>query len=176
MGMATSALALAREAALRTLANCAAARTFLGAATPEQALLRIHWDHLPRPTTAKVHTKTELAALRPFAVLYFLEPGYKQTALAQGGYFAESGRLRIHLCRTAAADAQNRPTPAELASFEEQVGLIADGLHELNGTADYLAFADLATDGPFQSEPEDEPAEGVSLSSFVDLDLGEGGA
>jgi len=54
--------------------------------------------------------------------------------------------------------------------------LIADGLHELNGTADYLAFADLATDGPFQSEPEDEPAEGVSLSSFVDLDLGEGGA
>lgn len=129
--------------ALRTmLSNCAAFRTWVGAANPTEALESIFLVGLPGPENGEAYTPSELEELRPCAVIDFFDPGgrglraFTLNSLAQSD-FEESGMLAL--------DLMDDINPGDAASFEDakirfmnNAGAVLAELMDLSGTGGNL--------------------------------------
>lgn len=140
-----------------TLSNCAAFQTFVGAADAAEALLRIHYAALPAPADGQQYTAAELAALRPFALIWTSErEGFERRRIAVGtdGFeFGESGRLQLELVRTVPTLGADEPALVE-REFLNAIGQIIDNLCTLAGQGGYLAIERLSLDEAWRTHPD----------------------
>jgi|GEM_PF-1789324 len=172
-------ISLAQHYLRQMLANCAAVRTWLGVDDEEGALARIHHEGLPKPADNAVeHTRAELIAYRPYAVVFTAESGGLTLNHDAGGAafeFAESGRLTVRLYQNCPDEYGDEPSSDANLQFKNSVGLIMDGLAALSGTAGYLAFDRLGlADGPYWGHPDLVPGQGVWQGAELSIEWGEG--
>lgn len=120
----------------------------------------IHHHHLPAPASGIVHTKAELVALRPFALIWTNDRDgirfVKETA-GQNAYSAADGEIVVRIER-------NTPTgmtPAEAArDFENLLGRIIKGtaeqpgLMDLSGDPRYMPIVELTLAEHARTAPE----------------------
>lgn len=101
--------------------------TMLAACTAWSSLNgTIYHNHLPDPSNKVSHTAAEIIALRPFALIWTTDDGYRVRRVTSGGGVCHegSGQLVIRIERNATAG----ETPAELdRSWENIIGLIISG-------------------------------------------------
>lgn len=179
---ASGPISSAEDRAAETLADVQAWRDMIGEATTEaQALARIYFDTITPPADKDRYSRSELEALRPFAMIW-TDPdfgGYRLGASGGGGTswsFDHGGRLAIEIERDVDSDDLDEDTekvsdPADvLRKFKNELGLIiasgdADnpGLVELAGQAGYLAARQIELDGLGFNEEEEQKAEGIVL-------------
>jgi hypothetical protein len=128
------------------LADCAAFRSWVGAADQAAALARIHLCELPPPAAAGPgYTDDELVALRPCAVIdlwtsprgFGDEPQSWRRLGSPAGPFAEAGKLALNLIDNVAAGDADSLVDAKFA-FLNDVGATISDLLDLAGTDGYL--------------------------------------
>ena len=139
-------LALAKDNAKATLADCATFRTWVGASGDDaqaQALNRIYKDELPKPADGNTYTLEELQARRPFAIAY-TGPGFRLEK-DSGDSTWSTGTIAILLEQ----DIPERITndPAAIADeFETVIGKIIYEFMALavGGTGGYLSATSIS--------------------------------
>jgi hypothetical protein len=169
MTAAAGTISLAEEALRVALADCAAFRTWVGAADRAEALESIYVDGLPAPAgDADVHTRAELEALRPYAILFTAEgDGVRRRLEAGGGTFCfdAGGRLIVRLVQDCPQSLDDQPTSWANQQWRQTVGLIRADLRQTAAQpnqAEYLAITRLAVaSGPYWSPREVAVLEGV---------------
>lgn len=159
-------LSLAEQYLKVMLANVTAFRTWTETESEEEALAKIHLEGLPKPAADKdCHTRAELEAYRPYAVVFTGEDnGLTKWHDATGALFefVESGRLMLRLEQDCPDGVGDQPSSDANLQFKNTVGLIIDGLCALAGTAGYLAFERITVaDGPYWSHPDAVPGQGL---------------
>ena len=159
-------LSLAESYLKTMLANVPAFQTWAGAADVAAALLKIHLEGLPKPADgADSHTRAELEAYRPYAVIWMAEDnGLTLEHDATGALFGftDSGRLMLRLEQDCPDGVGDQPSSDANLQFKNSIGLIVDGLCALAGTAGYLAFERISVfDGPYWAHPDAVPGHGI---------------
>jgi len=160
-----------RQETLRvSLADVQAFRDFCGVATQAAALARIHHEGLRPPADEDVgYTLTELQAYRPYAAIFTPDGGFARVAVAMSDHYVfqtASGQLRLLLVKDAFESSGGLPTPDAFLQFQNELGLIVEGLESLAGSGGYLAYERaILLDGPFSSNQNDVPTEGVWLAA-----------
>lgn len=172
---AEGSITLAEQDLANTLADCHAFQAWAGVASQAAALERIYFDGLPAPDNGReTYTADELAALRPYAVIWTdEEEGFrrKQVAAGAGFYFEDSGRLHLELVQEIAA-ADQADLSASDRKFKNALGLILDELAELAGQGGYLTATSFATKGPLRPHPDSEDGEGPWQWAKLVIDWG----
>ena len=152
-----------------SLADCAAFRTFAGAADQAAALARIHYFELTPPADVEAYTKAEITALRPYAIVATQDRnGFSAELDGASDHFefADSGRLWLYVARTVAGD------QPEL-EFCNHLGAIVAGLCKLAGQAGYLALTEISLEaGPFRGHHDLDPTEGIEQIAVFSIDYG----
>ena len=152
-----------------SLADCAAFRSFAGAAGQAEALARIHYFELTPPANGEVYTKNEITALRPYAIVATQDRnGFaaELDAVSNHFEFADSGRLWLYVARTVAGDQPD-------LDFCNHLGAIVEGLCGLAGQAAYLAFSEISLEaGPFRGHHDLDPTEGEEQIAVFSVDYG----
>lgn len=177
-----SLIANAKERFRDSIANTTAFRTWDGASySVDQAKARIYFDALRPPADNVTHTLAELAALRPFAVVYMpAEQGVslRHVANGPGHRFTPHGTLMARFERAVPTNVANDPGAAD-RQIENMLGPLlmscdanAPGLAELAGQAGYLAITALDCAGPFRSTKDERPGIGDCQWFFVQADWG----
>lgn len=175
---ASSILAEPAETLRTMLADCAALRTWFGAADAAEAKLRIHVGGVPEPVADEGFTQAQLESARPLALIH-IEPrgggaAFKAYAGGSRNFFRASGVLSLIF--EADIDSANVGNPQDAyLEFINAVGAVIDDLQTLAGSSTYLDIRaiDIA-EGPWRV-PEDENAGGGDYF-FVALSVAWGGA
>lgn len=158
-------LSLAQEYLRATLAASAAWQSECNADDADAAKERIYHHGLPAPASGEAHTKQELMAYRPYAIVFTAEArGFTRTFEAGGDEFEfdQHGRLTLRLYRNSPDDSADEPTAAANLTWHNLVGEIIDQMCELAGGAGYLAFQTIGVlEGPYWSHPKVTETEGI---------------
>jgi len=159
-----------------TLADCAAFRTFAGAANQAQALARIHRIGLSKPADGASYTKSELTAYHPLAIVYLSPTRGLARSRTADQVWADGGLAYVRLRRMAASVVKNQATTEELRTFDNEIGDIIEDLCELCGQASatpYFDFHRIGLEyGPVDGESEDLPGMGIWLEAELFLEFG----
>ena len=146
-------VSIAQELLRTSLADCAAFRTWCGAADAAAALLRIHHEAVTPPATDAEYTAAELAALRPHAIVWTVKHRWRQNAAGTHFETERGGQLQARLVQT--VDPAIATDEGEIGRrFMNAVGTIVDQLFDLAGTAGYLAIIDVEMDSPLRTHPD----------------------
>lgn len=164
MTAASGTWSLCEENLRIALADCATFRTMVGAVDRATALDDIYHEALPPPAVkGSEHTRGELEALRPYAIVFSSpENGFRRKMITHDTS-RETGTLEVII--QADVDPADANDPAEVArKFKNNVGNIIDELFALSaqaGTTDsYLVVDDIAVSGPFRIDPDKEETMG----------------
>ncbi len=166
----SGSISLAQENLRQTLSNVSAWQALCGA--PDDpldqaaALAKIYHEGLPKPADDKpVHSREELIALRPYAVVFLPEgSGFRriQDAISDSFEFQSMGAMRLRLYRNCPESFDSEPSGEANLDWKNVIGNIIDGLCALAGQADYLAFDQIGiVAGPYWGHPQDVPTLGV---------------
>jgi hypothetical protein len=167
------------QAALRLmLADCAAARTWLGAADQAAALARIHYDGLPAPANGAEYTLEELTTYRPYAVIYTPDRRglvYHLDAISTHSEFRRNGAVCLRLYNSPDETDNDEPTSEANLKWKNTLGAILDGLADLAGTVgasgSYLAFDVMKLEeGPSWGHPKRAKTDGVYQWAEISFD------
>lgn len=175
---AAGSITLAEEDLRNTLAAAVAFREFVAVEDEEAALARIYVDALPPPTNNRdVYSADELAALRPYALVWTdPDDGFTRQQSA-GGYafhFRDTGRLHVEfVADVAEADLEDAATAQR--KFKNALGEILDNLAELAGQPGYLTATGFKLMGPVEIHPDTETGEGPGHWGKLIIDWGLGG-
>lgn len=171
---AEGGITLAEENLRRTLAACAAFRTWCGVDTAEEALARVYVDDLPADERGlAARSREQLTALRPFALIDTgKQSGYTRGRVGTGTY-VEAGTLAIVL---------EENVPEELAGdtanlarrFKNVLGNVIDELLALAYGAGYLAIDMLTLHGPVRCTTDDVAGEGDHQFAALEVRHGVG--
>lgn len=136
-------IALAQAALKTMLADCETFQELAEADDATAAAESIHLRGLPKPADGKRHTKAELQAYRPYAIIFtHREDGLQARAdatSADGFDFAISGQLGIRLERDAGGTNGDDPASQDNEEWENILGKIWSELCDLAGRGGYLA-------------------------------------
>jgi hypothetical protein len=170
-------ITLAEQDLANTLADCHAFQEWLGVATREEALARIYFDGLPKPSNGREsYTAKELKTLRPYACIWTDDDaGFRRTLASAGtAYgFRDNGRLHLEFVQEVAAANVDDLDEAD-RQFKISLGLIVDDLSELAGQPGYLIVAGLQLKGPLRPHPDAEEGEGPWQWAKLIIDWGLG--
>jgi len=165
MTVAAGTASLAQESLRVTLADATAFRALLSPAmTQAQALARIYLEGLPPPGSGHVHTKTELEALRPYAIIWTDPSNGLRMELDAIDSFASHGRLMVRIEQNAPSGLGSEPTSDANLQFRNSIGQIMDDVAALVAPrqAGYLAVTAIdLEEGIYWNHPKVEPAFGV---------------
>lgn len=159
------------------LADSATFRTLVGAADQAAALTHIYRERLPDPAHGDTHTREELEALRPYAVVE-LVPGQsvlEHEATSGGSFdFGGRGQVRVTIERDVPAAYIDADDQVDLDAAEADWEAVIDGiltdLTALCGGADYLAARQITVAaGPYNWHPQYEPKEGRFQGVVLEL-------
>lgn len=131
----------------------------------------VHMGQLPPPASGTEHPLDELVALRPFALLWTTDTGYKTTRDTTGAVGRAEGELIIRLERNTPAG----ETPAEAErSWENLLGRIIQsgdnanpGLVELASDVRYLPIDSVAMIEHSRTDPAHLKAIGDAQRAFL---------
>jgi len=179
----------------KTLADCTEFRNLVGASTHAEAFARIWHESLPNPAdaTRDVHSKDELIAYRPFAMIYVMDSDgetFARQSMTPGAW-SDAGTLRImieintpdelkespalldQLMKQLLSRIVRRPSDETSGSF---YGL-ADLSHRTNETDgySYLAADHITFRGYYRASYEDIPAQGDHMFAWLEVRYGQGG-
>lgn len=179
----------------KTLADCTEFRNLVGATTHAEAFARIYHEALPAPEdpSRDTHTKEELQAYRPFAMLYVMDADgatLNRQAMTPGGW-SDSGVLRIMLEINTPVELED--SPALLDQLMKQLlsriirrpsdetsgqffGLsnLSHSTNETDGYS-YLAADQITFRGYYRAAYEDIPSQGDHLYGWIEVRYGQGG-
>jgi hypothetical protein len=172
-------ISLAQELLRVTLSNCPNWQALCGApdgpVDQPTALGRIYHEGLPKPSGGgPVHTRDELIALRPYAVVFLPDArGFSRAQDAAGGTFEflASGSMRLRLYRNCPESYNSEPSGDANLDWKNVIGQILDDLCGLAGQEGYLCFdAIRVVAGPYWGAPQDVPTLGVWQGVDLELD------
>lgn len=144
-----------QEIARITLAACAAFQELVGVddeLDPDTAALDyIYHDALPSPESGRAeHTRAELTALRPCAIVYTEDnQGWVATKDAMGNQncWNVSGSVHLVIYRNVPEADEFNPSKVD-TDFRTIIGNIASQIIALSETAPYLAANQISMSGP----------------------------
>lgn len=177
---------VARQNLKTTLSKCTYFQQWHGNSWSEaQAAARIYLGGLPRPASGDEHTKAELQALRPYALIYTeTESGLTFTPRSAGAgqelHFIPSGVLVIELERDVdEADPGDNEAVEEAIVSEADLMLWAPGTGDVSlttqaGLAGRLAMLSLSGHGPFRTPTEYRARYGDAVTYFITIEWGTG--
>lgn len=145
----------AQEVARQTLAACEAFQTLLGVEDEldpvAAALEHIYHDAFPSPESGRAeHTRAELTALRPCAIVYTEDnQGWVATKDAMGNQncWNVSGSVHLVIYRNVPEADEFNPSKVD-TDFRTIIGNIASQIIALSETAPYLAANQIVVSGP----------------------------
>jgi hypothetical protein len=172
---AAGSISLAVDYLRTTLADSAAFRTWAGAANQAAALARIYYESLPPPANGNEHTLAELAAYRPYALVWVSpEDGFRKRHISQAASFgyAQSGTMLFRMLQT--VDPAIANDPAEISRrFINTIGTIFDEFEDLCGLAGYLAIESMEIDfGPYRGDPDEKTTQGDYIGIDINVSWG----
>jgi hypothetical protein len=175
---ATGSISTLKELLRITVADSAAFRTWVGAATQAEALEHIHLNAIPQPyryEDGKPWTVGDLQDLRPLAIVRMENHRAVHTSSGETGYnYGRSTNLRLTLIDNVDEDA-SWDDPEVTRGFENTVGTIVDELLVLGGQSGYLPFTELQIpEDSARNPPEDHQAEGEIIGMDIVFVLGRG--
>ena len=165
LATATSAVALNAVSLGNMLAATHAWQNLTGTA--------IHYNHLPPPANGVSHTLTELIALRPFALIWTADQGYRieRDTPAGSDSYGVSGNLMLEIQRNT-PNGENRAEADR--SFENLWGRIIatgnvsqPGLMELAGSGSHLPIAAIQHLASESTDPQKMDAIGEAQRVFL---------
>ncbi len=130
------------------------------------ALASIYHEGLPKPADGSTHTKAELEALRPYAIIW-TDPdgGYatqSDSAPSSAGGFVSAGSLLVEIERNSTDGAEDEPTSAANLDWRNAVGKIIDDLCDLSGTESYMILESITLDhGPYWNDRASAETHGI---------------
>lgn len=158
-------ISLSQENLRQSLADVDAWRTLCAATTHDDAAAKIHMHGLPKPTNGVAHTREELIAFRPYAVIWTKEmQGFRRqlSAVGDGYEYASDGQLVLRLERNCGDEVSDEPSGDANLDWSNVVGQIVDGLCALAGKPGYMAFDSIGIlNGPYWSHPQSKPTHGL---------------
>lgn len=167
-------ISLAKQHLKLALADCSAFRTWCGAADQAAALGHIYLEGLPKPpANQKAFTAEQLAAYRPYAIVYTdAKNGFNLAFDAFGAHaeYAAGGKLLFTLEQNCPDRQGDDPTADANLDFSNFCGSLIDELAALSGQAGYLCFDRLSFRGPFWTHPLLLPTEGLYQWCEITLD------
>ena len=144
----------AQDIAKTTLAACASFQELVGVDSAVDAAAFIYHDAWPPPISGRAeHTRAELAALRPSAIIYTGESqGFTVTRDAAGNdsCWNTSGAIHVMLFRNVPAVDKDNPSKVD-TDFRTTVGDILEDMLGLSETAGYLAANQFTISGPHRT-------------------------
>jgi hypothetical protein len=183
---AVGTIAVVKDRVRDTLAALTAFRAWQGAAySVEQAKARIYFDDTPLPPDGQEsYTAGQLAALRPFAVVFLATPGgARWSADATPNRCVPSGRIQIYLEEAIPSDLVPAGTAAEdtgevIRRFENFVGRLIQNESDpsaltfatTRAMAGYFAWKSISWDGPYRPHPQEVAAQGDHQYGLLTID------
>jgi hypothetical protein len=179
--------AIVKNAVREMLANTTAFRTWDGAnLTVSQARDRIYFDDLPVPPNGQdAFSAEQMAAMRPFAVVFFpVVGGVRWSCDASPRHLRPHGKVLIYLEAGIPDDLVPDGDDVEdsgeiIRRFDNWIGRMVSStdsgdvtLKSLRGTAEMLDFTDLEYVGPFRAHPNDVPTQGDHQFATLELTWG----
>ncbi len=174
-------ITLAEHAAMITLRDCTAFRSWCGATTEAQAQARIYFDWPPPPQHGSdAHAPGVLSGQRPYAVIWTDDRGRglrKRRDAAES--WDASGVIVVQLIQDVPADIEQRPDEA-FRRFKNTLGQILSypspnqGLEQLAGAAvdeDHCYLAIEAIDFHAPARASEDEAEGLGDYLLAQLTL-----
>ncbi len=165
-------LSLSLQYAKQMLAASATFRTLVGAADQAEAEAKIYLEGLPEPAdNADVYSESELAAYRPYAIVWGDESGGLAKRRIGAAAWEDSGRT-VLLIGQAAPDVDRADGDR---SWANTVGQIVDELCDLvdtdGGAKRYLVFNVLQIEqGPGRWHPDYAAGEGEEQFVVITLE------
>ena len=158
-----------------SLAACARWQSMVGAVAAPAALARIHFGALPPPDARRQeYSLAELAALRPFAIVFADEDTtltlrHKSTGTRRR--FHDEGLVKFYIERDVPAELAL--DPAELdRRFKNDAGVLMQELCALAGLAGYLAINEITGRGPLRSDKDEVTGKGDYQHFYFDVQWG----
>lgn len=144
----------AQNIARATLAACPAFRTLVDADNATEALTHIYHDAFPAPESQRAeHTRAELTALRPCAIV-FLEDNQgwvvERDASGSEDCWNAYGIVHFVIFRNVPEADQYNPSKVD-TDFRTVIGNIAEQIIGLSETAPYLAANRIVMSGPHRT-------------------------
>ena len=133
----------AKDAFSSMLANSAGFQALVGVETSVDAAKRIYSRGLPPPANAMRYTLDELAALRPFAILYFPDRDPYVARRTAHMAWGEAGRVEAYFEVAIDPSNANDPAAAEAALTDLLGGVVSD-LKAAAGQAGALNLTEIA--------------------------------
>lgn len=160
------------------LAACSAFQTWVGAEDATEAAASIYQEGLPAPSGgADAYTAAQLAALRPYAVIYqdAERRGWRRSRIGEGAW-VDAGRLLVVLKQTSTDANDGEPTADANVVFKNTVGSIVSGLCDLrdNSGSGYLMIEEIGIeDGPYWPDKRQSVAQGLWVAMDLFVEWGE---
>jgi len=162
-----------------TLANCHALQTWGGNNwNVSQSLARIYHHALPKPANNLEHTLAELAAYRPFALVWTEQgDGMEIMRDTAGPDWAPKSRGHLIVCleQSTPANLVADPSAAE-RNFEGMIGRLIGsgnpsqpGLYELSGRPEYLPITRIVYRGIARTPQEESTEIGDAQRAWLDI-------
>jgi hypothetical protein len=127
---------------------------------PTHPATQIYYEDLPAPADGETYQAAELAALRPYAMIFLPRGGWFATKQAQdtSEEFFDRGILCLRLSRVLPA---NLSLSAATTDWNDTWYAIVSDLMGVAGQPGYLAFREVSIlDGPGRHFPKYDPAQG----------------
>jgi len=144
----------AQNIARATLAACASFQSLVDADDATEALTHIYHDATPMPESGRAeHTRAELTALRPFAIVYTEDnQGFvvEKDAMGNEDCWNASGTVHIVIYRNVPEADELNPSKVD-TDFRTVMGNIASEIIRLSETAPYLAAKKIVASGPIRT-------------------------
>lgn len=167
----------AQNIARATLAACAAFQTLVEAIDATEALEHIYHDAFPSPESERAeHTRAELTALRPCAVIYTEDnQGWVVSRDAMGNEDCWNARGIIHVLLYRNVPEADEFNPSKVdTDFRTVIGDIAEGIIGLSETAPYLAARKLTVSGPTRTPLKELKDIGDAQAAEILIEWGPG--
>lgn len=165
------------EAMLATMLSVSTPfQTFCGAATPAEALARVHFEGLPDPADAETgeYTLSELETYRPCAIIGTPDrESWSARRVAEHTY-RTSGKLLVMFVRSVSGATHGLPSADDVVVYKNLVGPVIgknaanedDGILDLPWQSPYLALKDAwLVEGPYTNDAESMQDEGIWIGS-----------
>ena len=167
-------LSEAEDLLATTLADCPEFRTLVEEADRAGALEHIYNDVLPAASGDYTYTRTELQALRPYA-LYWTSPdnGYRSRSesASTGNNFVEGGEIIMKLERDV-TDSDDITQAESDRDWNDIVGSIIRDMHDLAGLDGYLNIVAIRQLICGRSDPGDFRSYGHVQTSVLAVEWG----
>lgn len=173
----------AQDVARATLAACAAFQSLVGVEAvgdeerAAEALEHIYHDAFPSPESQRAeHTRAELTALRPCAIVYTEDSqGWVIIRDAMGNEDCWNARGMIHVVIFRNVPEADRFNLSKVdTDFRTIIGDIAEDIIGLSETAPYLAARRLTVSGPTRTPHEQLKDVGDAQAAEISIEWGPG--